>query len=87
MKAKPKLMPPLRSDADAERFVEDADLSEYDLSNFKPRRFEFEPKSAALNMRLPASLLEAVKGKAKAQGIPYTRYVRRLLENAVTRRP
>ncbi|MGH8189974.1 MAG: CopG family antitoxin [Rhodanobacteraceae bacterium] len=35
-------MPPLRSDADAERFVETADLSEHDLSAFKPRRFEFE---------------------------------------------
>lgn len=86
MKAKSKPMPSLRSDADAERFVSAADLSQYDLSGFKPMRFEVEPKSAALNMRLPASLLEAVKGKAKAQGIPYTRYVRTLLEAAVADR-
>ena len=44
-------------------------------------RFEVEPKSAALNMRLPASLLEALKEKAKEKGIPYTRYVRMLLES------
>ena len=80
MKAPLKPMPPLRSDAEAERFVETADLSEYDLSGFKPMRFEIEPKAAALNMRLPASLLEAVKAKAKVRGIPYTRYVRMLLE-------
>jgi predicted DNA binding CopG/RHH family protein len=78
-----KKMPPLRSDAAAERFVATADLTQYDLSGFKPMRFEIEPKSAALNMRLPRSLLEAVKSQARARGIPYTRYVRLLLEKAV----
>ena len=80
MKAETKPMPSLRSDAEAEEFVETADLSEYDLSGFKPMRFEVEPKAASLNMRLPSSLLDAVKAKAKANGIPYTRYVRMLLE-------
>lgn len=36
-------MPSLRSDAEAEAFVDSADLSRYDLSGFKPMRFEFEP--------------------------------------------
>ena len=80
MKAHPKPFPPLRSDAEAEQFVDTADLSEYDLSGFKPMRFEIEPKAASLNMRLPASLLDAVKAKAKASGLPYTRSVRMLLE-------
>jgi len=83
MKAKSKPMPSLHSDAAAERFVTTADLSQYDLSGFRPMHFEIEPKSAALNMRLPVSLLEAVKTKAKAKGIPYTRYVRLLLETDV----
>jgi predicted DNA binding CopG/RHH family protein len=43
--------------------------------------FEFEPKSAALNMRLPKNLLDAIKRKAAAKGMPYTRYVRLLIEN------
>ena len=77
-------MPPLRSDAEAEAFVEEADLSEYDLSGFAPMRFEFAPKAASLNMRLPVSLLDAVKAKAKASGVPYTRYVRMLLETDVS---
>ena len=76
-------MPSLRSDEDAETFVATVDLTQHDLSGFKPMRFEIEPKAAALNMRLPASLLDAVKAKAKAQGIPYTRYVRMLLESDV----
>lgn len=76
-----KPMPSLRSDAAAERFVETANLADYDLSGFKPMRFEIEPKSAALNMRLPKALLDAVKDKARAKGIPYTRYVRLLLES------
>ena len=80
---RPKKMPSLRSDAAAERFVKTADLTEYDLSGFKPMRFEIEPKSAALNMRLPQKLLNAVKGDARARGIPYTRYVRMILEKAV----
>jgi predicted DNA binding CopG/RHH family protein len=86
MKAKLKPMPPLRSEDVAEAFVASANLSEYDLSGFSPMRFEIEPKSAALNMRLPASLLAALKAKAKASGVPYTRYVRMLLETDVAQR-
>jgi predicted DNA binding CopG/RHH family protein len=83
MKSKSRPMPSLLSDEAAEEFVANADLSQYDLSGFKPMRFEIEPKSAALNMRLPASLLAALKAKAKANGVPYTRYVRMLLETDV----
>ena len=78
-------MPTLADDEDAEQFVETADLATYDLSGFKPMHFEFEPKTAALNMRLPQSLLEALKAKAKAKGMPYSRYVRLLLESDVAR--
>lgn len=80
-----KAMPSLRSDEDAENFVDTADLSEYDLSGFMPVKFEFEPKTAVLNMRLPQALLTAVKIRAKAEGIPYTRYIRSVLEQAMAR--
>lgn len=85
MKTNLKPMPTFGSDVDAEQFVDTADLSTYDLSEFKPMQFEFEPKAAALNMRLPKNLLDALKLKAKAKGIPYTRYVRLLLESDVAR--
>jgi predicted DNA binding CopG/RHH family protein len=78
-----KPVPDLLTDEQAERFVEDADLSLHDLTGFVPTRFEFQPKAAQLNMRLPQPLLEAVKASAKARGIPYTRFVRETLERAV----
>ncbi|GLQ54200.1 CopG family antitoxin [Devosia nitrariae] len=84
-KAELKQMPPLTSDEEAERFVEEADLSEYDLSVFKPMRFEFAKKSAVLNMRIPPKLLEAVRRKAQSKGMPVTRYVRMLMEEDVSR--
>lgn len=36
-KKKLKQLPPLLSDEEAEKFTEEADLSDYDLSGFKPR--------------------------------------------------
>src|SRR3954471_16454321 len=79
-----KPFPRFRSDAEAKEFVESADLSGYDFSGFRPARFEFERKSAQLNMRLPETLLDAVKARALARGIPYTRYIRELIERDVT---
>ena len=83
MKNKTKQLPTLPSDEAAENFVRSANLSSYDLSGFKHVKFEFEPKAAALNLRLPQNLLDALKAKAKAQGIPYTRYVRLVLEKDI----
>jgi predicted DNA binding CopG/RHH family protein len=45
-----------------------------------PDQFEYLKKTAKLNMRLPESLLSAIKVKADAQGIPYQRYIRQVLE-------
>jgi predicted DNA binding CopG/RHH family protein len=73
----------LRTDEEAERFVDEADLTEYDLSGFRPVHFEFEEKSAQVNMRMPQRLLDAIKDRAKARGIPYQRYIRETLENAL----
>ena len=36
-----KKLPPFASDEEAEKFVSNADLSEYDLSGFTPVTFEF----------------------------------------------
>jgi predicted DNA binding CopG/RHH family protein len=36
-------------------------------------------------MRLPKSLLDAVKGQAARQQIPYQRFIRAVLERAVAR--
>lgn len=78
-----KPVPNFQTDDEVERFVEQADLSQHDLSGFVSTRFEFEAKAAQLNMRLPQTLLAAVKARAKARGIPYTRFVRETLEKAL----
>lgn len=78
-----KKIPVLKTNQQTEDFVDQADLSEYDLSKFKTTKFEFAAKDQRLNMRLPSSLLEAVKKKAKAKGLPYQRYIRATLEKAV----
>lgn len=74
-----KRVPKFKTDAEAEAFLEQ-DLSSIDFKQFKPMRFEVEKKEAALNMRLPVVLMDAVRAKAKAKGIPYARYVRMVLE-------
>jgi predicted DNA binding CopG/RHH family protein len=79
-----KKIPTFKSDKAAERFVETADLSEYDLSGFTRVHFEFEKKTTQLNMRMPKPLLDAVKKRAKARGIPYTRFVREAVERALS---
>lgn len=78
-----KRIPEFKSDAEAERFVAREDLTEYDLSGFKPVQFEFQKKEAQINMRVPQPLLDAVKDRAKARGVPYTRYIRHLLEQDI----
>jgi predicted DNA binding CopG/RHH family protein len=76
-------VPRLKTDEQAEAFLAQ-DLSKLDFSQFKPARFEFEKKDEQINMRVPKPLLAAVKARAKARGIPYTRFIRETLEQAVT---
>jgi predicted DNA binding CopG/RHH family protein len=83
MKKKFKKLPKLRSDKEAEEFVANSDLTEYDLSGGQFVRFEFQPKSERVNMRLPRSLLDAVKATAAKAGVPYQRFIRQALEMAV----
>ena len=78
-----KKLPRLASDAEAEAFVDSADLTKYDLSKMQEVRFEFGPKTERLNMRMPKPLLDAVKASAAKQHMPYQRFIRAVLEKAV----
>ena len=77
-------VPHFDTDEELEAFLEQ-DLSDLDFSQFKPVHFEFAKKTAQVNMRLPEALLEAVKARSVARGIPYTRYIREALEQAIAR--
>ena len=81
-----KKLPRFRSDKEAEDFVEKADLTEYDLSAMRPIRFEFQPKSERVNLRVPRQLLDAVRASAAKAGVPYQRFIRQALEDAVQRK-
>ncbi len=81
-----KKLPRLKSDKEAEEFVEKSDLTEYDLSGMRLVRFEFQPKSERVNMRIPRQLLDAVRASAAKAGVPYQRFIRQALEDAVRRK-
>ena len=77
-----KRVPKLKSDRAAEAFLA-RDLSQLDFSQFKPVQFEFEKKDEQINLRVPRPLLAALKARARARGIPYTRFIREALERAL----
>ncbi len=76
-----KKIPTFKSDAEAERFIATSDLTQYDLTGGKA--VQFESKMSQLNMRLPANLLDAVKRRAQLRGIPYTHFIREVLEQSL----
>jgi predicted DNA binding CopG/RHH family protein len=76
-------IPPFRTGKEAEDFVAEADLSDYDLSGGQVVRFELRPKDKTISLRLPEQLLNAVRSQAEKAGLPYQRYIRMALEQAV----
>jgi predicted DNA binding CopG/RHH family protein len=88
MKKRLKKLPALHSDAEAEKFLDTSDLSEYDLSGMVPMQdflasFELKPKNRTINLRLSGQLLNAIKKEAATTGMPYQRFIRVTLERAV----
>lgn len=78
-----KKFPVLKSDEEAEAFLQQ-DLSDYlHEGNVAPYRFEFQPKEKSINLRISEPLLKAVQTRAKREGIPYQRYIRQALERAI----
>ncbi|MAU98819.1 MAG: hypothetical protein CMP81_23545 [Fulvimarina sp.] len=75
-----KQLPPLRSDEEAERFVEEADLTEYDLSEFKPMKFRRLGNADQVTFALSPELVKKLSKKAKQDGISEGDVLRLLLE-------
>lgn len=78
-----KKIPTFKSDRAAAAFVDKADLSKYDLSGAQVVRFEMKRKDMSINLRLPEELYHAVRQRATRAGLPYQRFIRLALENAV----
>jgi predicted DNA binding CopG/RHH family protein len=81
-KTKGKPFPTLKSDEEAEEWLANADLSQYDFSGFRPisEFFERLSKEARVNMRLPQRQLDAVKQAAEKRGMPYQRWIREAID-------
>jgi len=78
-----KKIPAFKSSRAAAAFVDKADLSHYDLSGAQTVRFEMKRKDKSINLRLPEELYEAVRQRATHAGLPYQRFIRLALENAI----
>jgi predicted DNA binding CopG/RHH family protein len=70
----------LRSDEEADAWLQSADLSEYDLSGMKKVRFELARKDASISLRLPAALLATLKANAGRANMPTQRLIRMMIE-------
>jgi len=73
----------MTTDTEAEAFL-GQDLSDLDFADFRAVNWELLPKTARINMRLPAPLMAALKARAAARGIPYQRLIREALEREVS---
>lgn len=78
-------VPRLRSDEDAERFLEQ-DLTDYiDRRALRIAHFELRPKDKLISLRLSQQLLDAAKDAAERDGISYQKFIRHAVEEAVSR--
>ena len=78
-----KSVPHFASDEEAEAFLEQ-DLTDYlDLGAFRPVRFVFSGPTRRVSLQIPEALLEAVKSRARREGMSYRDYVRRALERSL----
>jgi len=75
-----KKFPDLKTDEGADDWLQNADLTEYDLSEMKKVRFELAPKDASISLRLPAALLATLKARAAKAKMPTQRFIRVLIE-------
>lgn len=78
-----KPIPTFDTDRAAEQFVAKADLMDFDLSGGQMVRFELKPKDKAVSLRLPETMLAAVRARASRDGMPYQRFIRMAIEKAL----
>lgn len=78
-----KKFPEFKTDEEAEHFVDTADLSEYDMTDMVPVKFELKRKDATVSLRLPEPMLAEVRSRAQRAGMPYHRFLRLAIERAL----
>jgi predicted DNA binding CopG/RHH family protein len=81
-----KKFPDLKSDDEADAWLQGADLTEYDLTDMKKVRFELARKDASISLRLPAALLASLRAEAGKANMPTQRLIRMLIEAQLAQR-
>jgi predicted DNA binding CopG/RHH family protein len=81
-----KKFPDLKSDDEADAWLQGADLTEYDLTEMKKVRFELARKDASISLRLPTALLATLRAEATKANIPTQRLIRILIEAQLAQR-
>ena len=81
-----KKFPDLKSDEEADAWLQGADLTEYDLTDMKKVRFELARKDASISLRLPTSLLASLRAEAAKANMPTQRLIRMLIEAQLAER-
>ena len=79
----PKSWPTLPTDDAAVKFVDEADLSEFDWSQAVPVTMEFRKKNGQLNVRLPEDELMKVRAAADREGMQLSRFVRLMISRGM----
>jgi predicted DNA binding CopG/RHH family protein len=70
----------LKTDDEADRWLQRADLTDYDLTEMRKVRFELARKDASISLRLPAALLATLRAEAAKANMPTQRLIRMLIE-------
>jgi predicted DNA binding CopG/RHH family protein len=81
-----KKFPDLKSDDEADAWLQSADLTEYDLTDMKKVRFELARKDASISLRLPTALLTSLRAEAVKANMPTQRLIRILIEAQLAER-
>ena len=78
-----KPWPSFKTDEEAERFVDEADLSEYDWSVAEPVRFEFVADKDHVDLELTRATIDAVDDAARKRGISRNDFIRQAIDKAL----
>jgi predicted DNA binding CopG/RHH family protein len=91
MKNKPKALPEFANEAEERDFWEATDSTEYvEWSKAKKAIFpNLKPTTRSISLRLPVSLLDAIKNAANKQDVPYQSLIKMWLNEKLgeTRHP
>ncbi|NLI30930.1 MAG: hypothetical protein GX423_12765 [Nitrospiraceae bacterium] len=80
-----KSLPTFKSEAEERQFWETHDSADYvDLSKAKRARFpNLKPSTQSISLRLPLSLLEAIRIEANKRDVPYQSLIKMWLSEKV----